>query len=736
MRLTIVPLLASLVAAGTASAGDAISVDPFIGTAAGVQPYAKGNVFPGAVVPNGMVAVSPDTSPRYAGGYQSGAPYIEGFSQNHLSGVGCQGDLGNILVMPTVGPVRTREEQYRSTYRSEIANPGYYGVQLLTPGVAAEMTATDRASISRYVFPARAGDANILIDVSHGLTPSRGGSVRIVSAKEVEGWNDTGGFCGTDNPYKVYFVARFSKSSTGRGTWAGDRPSTLRERTGSDIGAYLRFTTTAEEAISVKVGLSYVGMAEARANVDAEIPAGRRFEQVRAAATARWNADLGRIKVEGGTPEQRRIFYTGLYHTLIHPSVASDVGGSYQGMEGAGTKTASGRTHYHLFSLWDTYRSLHPLLTLLYPERQRDMVRSMVAMAEEGGWLPKWEIAGRETLTMVGDPASIVVADTWLKGVRGFDIEAAYAAMRKAATQTTGNPLRPCLAQYDRSGYVPADACTRKGSVSVTQEYAYADRALALLARTLGKAADADRFATRALSHRPLFDASRGFFRARNADGGRPASFNPLCCALGNGKYEGSGFIEGTAWQYLFMVPHDITWLRTALGGDAAFRSKLDAAFSAGGGYYSLINEPDMLYPYLYTHLPGEAWRTQDRVRRDIAESFGVGRDGLPGNDDAGQTSSRLVFDMIGLYPVDPLSGTYRIGSPVFSKITLTLDPSTYPGSRFTISAPGASNSNRYIRSATLDGRSLATPIIDHAAIVDGGELVLEMSAVPTSWGR
>lgn len=305
-----------------------------------------------------MVAISPDTSPRFTGGYQSGATFIEGFSQNHLSGVGCQGDLGNVLLMPTVGAVRTREDQYRSTYRSEVASPGHYGVSLTTSGVAAEMTATTRASISRYVFPARSGDANILIDVSHGLTPSRGGSVRIVSTKEVEGWNDTGGFCGTDNPYKAYFVARASKASSARGTWAGDQPSSLRSRSGSDIGAYLRFSTSAGEAITIRVGLSYVGIAEAPANLDAEIPATRTFDQVRATATARWDADLGRIRVEGGTADQRRIFYTGLYHTLIHPSAASDVGGRYQGMEGSGVRTAVDRTHYHLFSLWDTYRSL------------------------------------------------------------------------------------------------------------------------------------------------------------------------------------------------------------------------------------------------------------------------------------------------------------------------------------------------------------------------------------------
>jgi predicted alpha-1,2-mannosidase len=387
-------MIATLATPRAAQAGNADLVDPFIGTAAGAQPYAKGNTFPGALVPHGMVAVSPDTSPRYPGGYRSGARYIEGFSQNHMSGVGCAGDLGNILLAPTVGAVTTTEAGYRSTYGSEAASPGYYKVHLATPGVTAEMTATTRASVSRYTFPARpGGDANLLVDVSHGLTASRGGSVRVVSSSEVEGYNDAGGFCGTTSPYRVYFVARFGKPAAARGTWAGQTAGTAASRTGNDIGAYFRFKTAPGEAVTVRVGLSYVSVANARANLEAEIPASKSFEQVRAEALAKWNAELGKITVTGGSADQRKMFYTALYHALIHPSVNSDVNGQYPGMNGSGVRTARGYTHHHLFSLWDTYRSLHPLLTLAYPERQADMVRSMLAMYEESGWLPKWEFA-------------------------------------------------------------------------------------------------------------------------------------------------------------------------------------------------------------------------------------------------------------------------------------------------------------------------------------------------------
>jgi predicted alpha-1,2-mannosidase len=337
---------------------------------------------------------------------------------------------------------------------------------------------------------------------------------------------------------------------------------------------------------------------------------------------------------------------------------------------------------------------------------------------------------------MVGDPAAIVIADTYLKGVRGFDAAKAYAAMRKSATTaTSANRLRPCLAEYVRHGYVPSDACRAKGSVSVTQEFAYADQAVAKLAGALGKADDRALFARRALSHRNLFDAGTGFLRPRNASGGFATPFDPLCCALGSGKYEGPGYIEGTAWQYLFMVPHDVPGLIDLLGGDAAFVAKLDRAFTNAGGYYTLINQPDMAYPYLYTYAPGQAWRTQERVRQDIASNFGPGRSGLPGNDDAGQTSSRLVFDMLGFYPADPLSGEYRIGSPVFASAKIRLNGAYYRGAEFTVRADGASNSNKYVLSATLNGGSFGAAHISHEAVTRGGTLTLRMGASPSGWG-
>lgn len=731
-RLALVLAMAAFVPG--AQAGPVDLVDPFIGTAPRDAPNSRGNVFPGAVVPNGMVAISPDTNPRYPGGYRSGAGYIEGFSQNHMSGVGCLGDLGNFLLAPTVGPIRTTERRYRSTYSGEQASPGHYRVDLGTWGVAAEMSATTRATIARFSFPARGGDANILLDVSHGLSASRGGSVRVVSASEVEGHNEAGNFCGKRQPYSVYFVARFSKPARATGTWNGGTVSAAATTGGSDIGAFFRFATGSGEAIEVRLGLSYVSIANARANLDAEIPPTRTFQDVRAAARARWDQDLGRIAVSGGTPAQQRIFYTALYHSLMHPSVFSDVNGQYPGMEGTGVRTARGYTRYHLFSLWDTYRSLHSLLTLAYPERQQDMLRSMVGMAEEGGWLPKWELAGRETYVMVGDPAGIVIADSYLKGIRGFDAEAAYAAMRRSATQTTGNPLRPCLAEYVTRGYLAQDRCKSGGNVSVTLEYAYADQAVAALAAALGKTADASLFAARALTYRRLFDPSTGFLRSRRSNGGWLSPFDPTCCALASGKYESPGYIEGTAWQYLFMAPHDMAGLKQLLGGDAAFVAKLAQAFTPAPSYYTLSNEPDMAYPYLFTYVPGAAWRTQAQVRRDLATSFDTTRAGLPGQDDAGQTSSRAVFDMLGFYPADPLSGTYQLGSPVFEEAIIRLDPAFYPGGTFTVRAPGTSAENLHVQSAELDGQALRSAHLAHATLAAGGTLTLRMGPNPSDW--
>lgn len=745
--LLVAPLAAPVLTAALPTAAQAITteladvVDPFIGTKEGTPSYAKGATFPGAVVPFGMTAISPDTDSRYAGGYKSGASKIEGFSQNHISGTGCSGDFGNILLAPTVGSLTITEADYKSSYANEAASAGYYKVDLTTPGVTAEMTATTRTTASRYTFPARTGDANMIVDVSHGLTSSRGGTVTVNSTTEVEGRNDAGGFCGRGSRYSVYFVARFSKAATSTGTWTGTTTGTDATRTGSNIGAYMRFTTTANEQIEVRVGLSYVSVANARANLDAEAPSSKTFADLKSAARTSWNTELGKIAVEGGTDDQRKIFYTALYHMLIHPSTFSDTNGQYRGIRDSGTKTATGYTQYHLFSLWDTYRAQHTLLSLVYPERQLDMVKSMVAHYKDGGWLPKWELAGSETKIMVGDSAAPVITDTYLKGITGFDVDSAYAAMKKSATQTSDNPLRPGLADYIDLGFIPHDndeveATADDGPVSVAQEYYYDDWNIAKLATALGKTDDATTFQTRAGQYTKLYDSSTGFFRSKYENGTWLADFDPECCKQNSGKYIGPGYVEGNAYQYQFFIPHDVPGMKSLMGGDAGFVKKLDKTFTSTK-YYTLINEPDLHYPYLYDFVDGQAWRTQQQVRKDLSTGFKATRDGLPGNDDAGATSAVFVFGAMGFYPVAPASNDYQIGSPIFDKVTIALNDDFYADNvSFVVQADSNSSTNKFVQSATLNGSTHSKTVIKHSEIVAGGTLRLAMGPSATSWPK
>jgi predicted alpha-1,2-mannosidase len=709
-------------------------VDPFIGTGG------PGNTFPGAVMPWGMAAISPDTGTDPAG-YKSGAANIQGFSQIHLSGVGC-GDFGNILLQPTTGAIQTTEANYDSTYNTEVTSPGYYKANLSTWGTVAEVSANTRATISKFTFPARTGDANIIVDVSHGLSPSVGGFVNLVSNTEVEGWNQAGGFCGASNRYTLYFVARFSKAAASTGKWTGTTQTTVTaypsSNGGTDIGAYYRFNTAANEAVYVRVGISYVSLANARANLDAEIPNTKSFDTVKLDAYNAWNTQLGKIQVTGGTTDQRKIFYTGLYHNLIHPSVFSDVNGQYQGMDSSGVKTASGYTQYHVYSLWDTYRNTHALLTLVYPERQLDMVKSMLAIYNERGWLPKWQLAGAEAHTMVGDPASAVIAETYVKGIRNFDTTTAYAAVKKQATQLTGNDIRPGMSVYVPKGYIPKDNSGGDwvwGAASTSLEYYYADWAVAEFAKALGNTTDYNTFHNRSLNWSNLWDSSTGFIRPKNDNGTWMSPFDPVstCCDQGWAGSGGPGYVEGNAWQYTWMLPHDLPGLKTAMGGDTNFTNKLQQAFDTG--QYVLWNEPDMLYPYAFTYVPGQAWRTQQRVRTDMSTYYNTSRSGIPGNDDCGATSAVYVFDAMGLYPVNPASAVYNIGSPIFNSVTIALNPAFYSGGQFMIQANTNSATNQYIQSATLNGASYNSAMLNHSVVTAGGNLTLNMGSTATAWG-
>ena len=516
-------------------------VDPFIGTTN------FGATNPGAVTPNGMMSVVPfnvmgseenryDKDARWwSTPYEYHNRFFTGFAHGALSGVGCP-DMGSLLTMATTGELEVDYREYGSPYRDEAASPGYYAVTLGKYGIRAEATATARTSVERYTFPG--GKGNLLLNLGEGLTNESGAMVRRVNATEIEGMKLLGTFC--YNPQKVfpvYFVLRVSKAPSTAGYWKKQRPMTGveaewtpdngrykiyteygRELAGDDVGYWFSYDDLAEgEQLEVRMGISYVSMENARRNLEAEQAADATFDSIRAEARARWNADLGRIRVEGGTDDQRKVFYTGLYHALIHPNLVNDVNGEYPLMERSGEAGVTEGDRYTVFSLWDTYRNVHQLLTLVYPERQVEMVRSMIGIYDEWGWMPKWELYGRETFTMEGDPAIPVITDTWLKGLRGFDIDKAYGAFLKSAT-TPGeqNPLRPDIDPYVERGYIPLGFYSKDlagdASVSHALEYYVADHALSLLAADLGRPEDAALFRERSLGYRHYYDKEYGRF--------------------------------------------------------------------------------------------------------------------------------------------------------------------------------------------------------------------------------
>ncbi|TZF82258.1 glycoside hydrolase family 92 protein [Pedobacter sp. BS3] len=693
-------------------------VNPFIGTAnqKSAKPnWKNGETFPGAMVPWGMVSVSPHTAPDSKSGYRYGEPYLYGFGHVQLSGVGC-GDLGNIVLMPTSGSVAATPEGWRSAYHDEKASPGYYKT-VLQSGIIAEMTATTRTGISKYTFPADTG--NILIDVSatqnKRMMPAPG-YVKIVSGTEVEGWTESGHFCGAPNQVqKVYFVARFSQTAVSSGTWTATGIAAAAEQSGRGVGAFLRFNTSRNKVVEVKVGISYVSIANARLNLAAE-QTGFSFDAIHHKARELWNTTLSRIEVEGGTQAQKTIFYTGLYHILLHPSVFNDVNGDYQKMGHTGIAKARGYTRYNVFSLWDTYRNLHVFLTLFYPERQHDMVKTLLEMYKESGWLPKWELAGNDALVMVGDPAPVVLAGTYFNGLRDFDIKLAYQAMKHNATDTANNPIRKDLKIYLEHRYVPV---TTRGSVSETLEYGISDYAIAQMAKVAGNEKDYRQFMERSQYYKNLYDPQTGFLRPKKADGSWVEPFNP-------DEFKGNGFIEGSAWNYLFCVPYDIPGLSQVMGGDSVYIKRLQQTFDERK--FVLYNEPDIAYPYFFTHFKNEAWRTQKAVREGMKMNYNTTPGGLPGNDDCGALSAWYVFSAMGFYPANPVSGEFRLGSPVFSKVTIHLNQNYYKGRTFVINAARTSEQNKYITSQKLNGRLYEKPYITYRDIENGGVMELNMS--------
>ena len=705
-------------------------VDPFVGTENG------GNIVPGAQIPFGFVHVSPDTNHPTSAGYNSHEEII-GFSQTHVSGTGGASKYGNFLTTPLVGILRVND--LSSPKSEETASPGYYAVRLTRSNVKAELTATRLVAMHRYTFPA-SNLAHLLIDVSSVIQPESGENaiknphpidcwVRVVAPNRIEG---TGNFVGgwNQSPYTLHFSAEFDRPYTAFGTWRDNR---LEARTAAaagegKVGAYATFDASTNQTIQMKIGVSFISPEKARINITQEIP-NWDFNAVRRQAEAAWERVLGQIQIQGGSEEERNIFYTALFHSHCMP----------HDLTGENVWWNSDEPHYEEFyAIWDTFRTHFPLLTLIQPERQRDMVRSLVDTYVHTGWMPDSRIAGANGMTQGGSNSDVVVADAMVKGVTGIDYQKAYEAMVKNAEVDSPRPLYEGrqLLEYKRLGYL---SMNYPRSASRTLEYAYNDFCLAQVAQGLGNTADSAKYFARSKnwmnvwndetrSARPRYDDGRWLTPFAASDYYPNQHYNYWDAPF----YEGSGSIYGT------YVPHDVQALIDKLGGDQGFITWLDAFFanapsrdqSFNRGLYNHNNEPDFLAAFLYIHA-GRPDRTQERVRRILATEYRTGRGGLPGNDDSGAMSSWFVWAAMGLYP-NAGQPFYYICSPLFRRSNMNLGA----GRSFVIEAPEISEKNLYVQSATLNGRLLDRAWLKHDEIARGGTLVLRMGATPSSWGR
>lgn len=704
--------------------------DPFVGTENG------GNIVPGAQIPFGFVHASPDTANPNTAGYNS-YENILGFSQTHVSGTGGASKYGNFRTTPLVGKLRVNN--LGSPKSEEAASPGYYTVRLTRSDVKAELTATRLVAMHRYTFPS-SKLSHLLIDASAVVQPETGDnaiknphpvdcSVRVIAPNRIEG---TGNFIGgwNQSPYTIHFSAEFDRPFSSFGTWRDNRieEGTAAASNEGRVGAYATFDTTDNQIVRMKIGVSFISTEKARANLLGEIP-GWDFDAVRRQAEAAWESVLEKIKVEGGTDEQRRIFYTALYHSHYMP----------HDLTGENAWWDSNEPHYEdFYAIWDTFRTHFPLLTLIQPERERDMVRSLVDTYAHTGWMPDSRIAGANGMTQGGSNGDVVVADALAKGVAGIDYRKAYEALVKNAEIDSPRSLYEgrALVDYKRLGYV---SMNYPRSASRTMEYAYDDFCIAQVAKILGHDADSRKYLERSKNWLNVWSDETRSARPRFADGRWLAPFAAAHFYPDKDySYWDAPFYEGSGYIYGTYVPHDAQGLINKLGGDEKFIAWLDAFFNNpptrdpafNNSLYNHNNEPDFLAAFLYIHA-SRPERTQERVRHILATEYMTGRGGLPGNDDSGAMSSWYVWGAVGLYP-NAGQPFYYICSPLFARSTINLGS----GRTFIIEAPETTATNLYIQSATLNGRTLDRAWLKHEEIARGGRLVLRMGAQPSTWGR
>ncbi|WP_282014292.1 GH92 family glycosyl hydrolase [Marinifilum flexuosum] len=704
-------------------------VDPYIGSGG------HGHVFVGASVPFGAIQAGPSNFHKgwdWCSSYHYSDSIVKGFSHLHLSGTGCT-DLGEFLIMPAVGELKINpgsqenpESGYASYYShdTEKAEAGYYKVFLDTYNVGVEMTTTERVAMHQITYP-KSEQSRLIIDLKEGNGDQATETFfHKVNDTIVAGYRFSKGWAADQ---REYFAMVLSKPVQNIMVYNGDQKLDGDAGKGKAIKAFLNFSTESFEKVQVKFGMSPVSMENALLNIKTEMP-NWSFDEILAANKAKWNKELEKIHIETQSEKDKRVFYTAMYHTLIAPNIFDDVNGDSRGTDKEVYNNTSS-TNYTLFSLWDTYRTAHPLYTITQQERVPDMINSMLEIYKHQAKLPVWHLRGNETNTMVGYSAVPVVVDACLKGFSGFDINLAYEAVKTTAM----GDFEPGVKELQKYGYIPCDMMHE--SVASAMEYAISDWGIAQLARKLGKHDDAKYFTERAKAYQKYFDPNDKFMKGKMKDGSWRTPFDPL-----SAQHRVNDYCEGNAWQYLWLVPQDPEGLIQLLGGDEPFLTKLDSLFSISSeleegasaditgliGQYAHGNEPSHHITYLYAYA-GEQFKTADKVDYILNELYTDKPDGLCGNEDCGQMSAWYVMSSMGFYPVNPSNGAYVFGRPLFDKVSINLSADK----SFTIIANNNSKENIYIQSVKLNGQNYTKSFITHKDIMNGGELIFEMDSKP-----
>ena len=713
--------LAALLAACTSQKENPVDfIDPFIGTGF------HGHTYPGATVPFGAVQLSPDTR---AGNWDACAGYhyddstLTGFSHTHLSGTGCI-DLGDLLIRPTTQTVDpSRQPMYAPAafrHENEKAEAGYYAVLLHEEGIRAELTATAHTGVHRYTFP-KESTPTIIVDLKHSLDNEHiyESSLQVVNPHEMTGMRNTRGW--SDNQ-RIYFVIQCSQPFEKATLVSNQKALEGKEAEGTDLQALLKFKDHTSESIVMKVGLSIVSVENARENLQAEVE-GFDFDAVKQAAYHTWNDAVSAIKVEGGTEEQKTNFYTALYHSMVVPNVVSDVNGQYRRHDQTIGQLPQGAVQYSTFSLWDTFRAWNPMMTLIDTTLVTNMIHSFLHIYDASGELPLWPLSAGETGTMIGYHSASVIADAYMKGIRGFDAEKALEALVVSSEKNQKG-----ADYYISKGFIPSNI--KKESISCLLEFAYDDWCIAQLAQALGKQEIYDTYIRRSQQYLNVFDGATRFFRPKRMDGNWETPFNP--------NEVGRAYTEATAWQYRFFVPHDVNGMVQLFGGKEAFTSALDDIFHTDAqvdgdlvditgliGQYAHGNEPSHHIAYLYNYI-GQPWKTQAMTRRLLDEMYAPTPEGIVGNEDCGQMSAWYILSSLGLYAVCPGSNEFTFTTPLFEKATLQLAN----GKTLTITA-NHPEKNLYIDKVELNGKEIETNFVTYEQLMGGGELHFSLTDQP-----